>query len=1164
MTAVKMKNKLIALLLSVLYMTLIFAPNIEAKGDAVTISSAKDYFNLVKDCKTDTFSRGKTVILLNDIDLSHTDFKSIPTFGGTFKGNGHKITGVNISSKGSYLGLFRYLQKGAFVENLDVEGIISPKGSQKYIGGIAGENSGIIKNCSFDGSVSGKSAVGGICGIITSSGSVIGCHFEGSAVSDNYTGGIAGQNYGIIESCVNKGSINTTGEEESKSIQDIDIKFDKLRTTESIDAATDTGGICGFSKGRIENSSNYGAVGYKSIGYNTGGICGRQSGYISGCENYGIVNGRKDIGGICGQAEPYILLEYTEDALKRLDGVFSEIQNILSNDSILKDKELEKSIDNVDSAISSVASASKPLSEDLKAYTDAVTNTLEDLSERMHVAIDSSSEVFDLISLAGEDFAYGTNAFSESGEYLKTVTDKLADAAKSAEKAGEHMVYSATYLENASQKISRACRELEIIARDLNDNSKALREAINNLSAALKNNSGIKESFTKVGETLEAIQKDLYGAGNSLDDITDVLTYLSESGAITENLEKVIDSLKNIGNRYRDIANAISAVGESLIAFMDGFDGEDVRDAFKYLSQGFTYLSKAMRSMKLASDDLSDALSHISDVRSDAKNAITNLQKGLDRLESGLDKLSDSADKLSDIADEISANGKLQVPEASEIFGDDYDDFIDCIIQMQSEFSALKDILQDKKHVLSDKADSINSEIDNLSDILTDIYDEHISSEEKELVEDISDKDANGIAMGKIELSVNNGKVYGDVNTGGIVGSMAIEYDFDPEDDIKDGEEKSLKFTYKTKCIVRRCKNCDTVTSKKDCCGGIVGRMDLGSVLYCENYGGILNKDGDYTGAIAGLSDTVIRYCAAKCKIEGQNYIGGIAGKGDTIKNCHTIVYVPQLGECVGSIAGEASIEKLSGNYFVSDMLGAIDDINYTGMAEEAQVEDFVAFVEANMGTRPEFTLTFVADDKEIAVVQFTYKSAIPKDKIPAVPQKKGYYGKWSDYNFDEACYDEVIYANYYRSVELIESDLKRSSGKSVVMACGAFNDLATVNAVKIGDYPKKLKHKNVLDAYEISVENVYSDKYIIRYLPSSEKESVAIYAENGSDIIKLKTKKRGSYMEFEVDFPVVKIYEVRRTSLWIIWIAIIIVLLGGIVFVLIKKNRLHLHKQKK
>lgn len=68
---------------------------------------------------------------------------------------------------------------------------------------------------------------------------------------------------------------------------------------------------------------------------------------------------------------------------------------------------------------------------------------------------------------------------------------------------------------------------------------------------------------------------------------------------------------------------------------------------------------------------------------------------------------------------------------------------------------------------------------------------------------------------------------------------MAVEYDFDPEDDVKDRGTKSLKFTYKTKCVLRRCVNEGKVNSAKNYAGGIVGRMDLGSVLSCEGYGAV-------------------------------------------------------------------------------------------------------------------------------------------------------------------------------------------------------------------------------------------------------------------------------------------------------------------------------------
>lgn len=64
---------------------------------------------------------------------------------------------------------------------------------------------------------------------------------------------------------------------------------------------------------------------------------------------------------------------------------------------------------------------------------------------------------------------------------------------------------------------------------------------------------------------------------------------------------------------------------------------------------------------------------------------------------------------------------------------------------------------------------------------------------------------------------------------GGIAGSVAIEYDFDPEDDLTESGEQSLNFEYNTLAVVLDCVNKGAVTAKKDNAGGIVGRMDVGA-----------------------------------------------------------------------------------------------------------------------------------------------------------------------------------------------------------------------------------------------------------------------------------------------------------------------------------------------
>ena len=86
----------------------------------IHIYSADDLVQLSKSCKLDTYSQGKTVYLDNDVDLSGSDFVPIPTFGGTFEGQGHTVSGLELSGDASHMGLFRYVQAVGTVRDLKV------------------------------------------------------------------------------------------------------------------------------------------------------------------------------------------------------------------------------------------------------------------------------------------------------------------------------------------------------------------------------------------------------------------------------------------------------------------------------------------------------------------------------------------------------------------------------------------------------------------------------------------------------------------------------------------------------------------------------------------------------------------------------------------------------------------------------------------------------------------------------------------------------------------------------------------------------------------------------------------------------------------------------------------------------------------------------------
>ncbi len=128
-------------------------------------------------------------------------------YKGHFNGNGHVIRGLYFSNNIAYVvGLFGVIGTEGKVENVGMEdSYVLGKGD---VGGIAGQNNGVVENCYVRGllkvhSASGSSNIGGIVGI--NGGEMRHCYnaaklMKGDAIVG---GGICGINYanGIIVGC---------------------------------------------------------------------------------------------------------------------------------------------------------------------------------------------------------------------------------------------------------------------------------------------------------------------------------------------------------------------------------------------------------------------------------------------------------------------------------------------------------------------------------------------------------------------------------------------------------------------------------------------------------------------------------------------------------------------------------------------------------------------------------------------------------------------------------------------------------------------------------------------------------------------------------------------------------------------------------------------------
>lgn len=301
--------------------------------ETIYVENVDDLQVLAKNCRLDTWSIGKMVILKSDISLDGTDFLPIPSFGGIFDGNGHTISGLHIAENVTPAGLFGQLQVTGIIKDLTVSGTVVPGGDAQFVGGIVGENHGTIANCTFTGSIVGSSNTGGIAGVNALTGKIAGCEASGTVIGSDMTGGIAGCNLGVIGSSTNKAYVNTVSVDPTINPEDISFDFltdySKLTSLDTSTAAMDTGGIAGYSSGIIESCTNKASIGYPHIGYNVGGIAGRSCGYIHECENTAEIFGRKDVGGIAGQMEPYIAKNLTESTLAKLQRQLDELDVLL-------------------------------------------------------------------------------------------------------------------------------------------------------------------------------------------------------------------------------------------------------------------------------------------------------------------------------------------------------------------------------------------------------------------------------------------------------------------------------------------------------------------------------------------------------------------------------------------------------------------------------------------------------------------------------------------------------------------------------------------------------------------------------------------------------------------------------------------------------------------
>ena len=974
-------SKLLSLLLAAVLLLSLAAPAALAAGsaDVVYLRTAEDLAELSKNCTLDSWSQGKTVYLEADIDLTGADFVPIPTFGGTFEGQGHTISGLSLTGSGNVRGLFRYIQPSGVVRDLSVEGWIDPTDRKNTLGGIAGSNQGLLSNCSFHGTVRGADYIGGLVGTNESTGQIINCTFSGAVTGEHYVGGIAGQNGGSIIRCANSGSINTTEVDAELNLDN--LNQEQLNAAENVPVCTDIGGITGFSSGILQSCVNTGAVGYAHVGYNIGGIVGRQSGYLNGCTNSGTILGRKDVGGIAGQLVPEVRLLYNE----------GQVGDLLDELDVLRSL--------IDQTGDDVRGASDEISERMKAISDRAGEAQEAIGDFADSAADWANENMDEINGLSARLSWlidqltpvldGTSGLMDLAEDLADQLEEVLDEAGQVSDLGEQ----------TERELRAAVRSLRQAAASGKTAVARLLSALEHLGAALGSALQSQEAMEEVRAAAGELAAALRDMSDSLARIAQLLWSGGDEAALREAVQALADTLTRAGAA---LEQAVAAVAAHL-------DGDALDSAGEDAAAAWQALRTAAQSLLDAAGHTADAASLLPELLAQGGDIAEALRAPGRTLEKLASRAAGLGEDLADIFRELAEEPTLSIRPIDSTLRQQGDALGDIFSGLLDDGDALRETMSGSTDILLDDLDAINRQFGVITDLLRDLLEG--GEEPEDRFEDVSDEASAATDTGDLSDARNDGTVEGDINVAGIVGSMAIEYDFDPEDDLIREGDRSLDFRYQTRAVVAACINTGEITGKQDYAGGIVGLMDLGRVSGCENYGTVTSTNGDYVGGIAGASWGSIRDSWSKCRLSGGDYVGGVAGLGATLVNCHTLVTIDEGDACLGAVAGDAdSGGTVSGNTFTSESLGALDGISYAGRAEPVTF-DALCGTEGVPELFSRLELTFAADGVTVAVVPFRYGEGI--DALPEIPAKKGYSAAWPDLDYTHLTASQTLEAEY-------------------------------------------------------------------------------------------------------------------------------------------------------
>lgn len=881
---------------------------------------------------------------------------------------------------------------------------------------------------------------------------------QGSA---SQAGLLVGENYGTVSRCAAQGSVS--GQEDIGGLVGLNGESGCIQSCTSaaaVTGVTNVGGITGQNLGTVENSSNTGEINTQSdqeTPTSVGGIAGLSRGTIRGCTNSGAVGYQHvgyNMGGIVGlQSGEISNCSNTAPIQGRKDvgGIAGQFE---PNTSLTYGPSPSQQLTNsLSTLFDQLEHFTNQLNDMVSRGVDdaqAIHDSLSAIQDRTHAAGTEGRDDFKAMS---DQLYQHTTAISGSLDSLRDDLDQFSE--KASDQFQEVLDQTDTLLSKLEKLASQADSGLGKAIRALEDTISGIRDQ---LQLIRTHRQAMAEELDNVKQYVSDVAR-LIAAGQ----FEQALQLPFPSLDLTGHVQAIAGALKEIPRLAAKLPGQWSDIHDQTSQAL-GQTGQDIDRALNALYEALTALNEA-------GDHFSSDLQEDLDAVNQKADAIRDLPKTY------TDTLGDKAQSaLDDIDSELSA---IQ----------------DRVDSMTQAAGADNDALHATSQAIFDDMEAVRQAISGLG-------------KEPELtVTDLTDEIDQG--PGLVKGCTASGTVQGDSNVGGIVGTVSTELGDDPEATFDLGDLKLMSDVYATlRAVVRDCRFDGDVTVKNECGGGVAGRCEAGAIVDCAARGTV-ETGGDYCGGIAGRTKGKVIRCAALTDLTGQSWLGGVAGLGQDITDCRTMVRADSDGEYQGAIAGQAE-GTLTGNRYLMEDLAGLDGVDY---AQTAQGLDFDAFAQLDYIPADflTFSYRFDVNGQTVAEIPFAYGDDLDMSQVPQPPQQGGEYGQWPQFPTQDLRRSMVLSVQFTTPT----STLADQDGVAQLLVEGTFSPDAslTVDQEELPD--QKVEGYTSRSAWNYTVTGSQSDTITVRLRAEGvEKPAAAVYQDGNWQ--RVDSTLDGSYLVFQ------------------------------------------------